>query len=95
MTASHACDFVQVVCITDGLFHLQADAELAWQQERSNLETAAQTAQRRLQDLERVNAELQVHLDSQARAAAGQAPEKGALPLLVLQPQSHVPMCNS
>lgn len=66
------------------VFKMQADAELVWQQERSNLETAAQTAQRRLQDLERVNAELQVHLDSQARAAAGQAPEKGAPPLPVL-----------
>lgn len=56
---------------------MQADAELVWNQQRYKLETAAQAAQRRLQDLEKVNAELQVHLDSQARAAAGQAPEKG------------------
>ena len=56
---------------------LQADAELLWNQQRYKLEAAAQAAQRRLQDLEKVNAELQVHLDSQARAAAGEAPEKG------------------
>ena len=63
---------------------LQADAELVWNQQRYKLEAAAQAAQRRLQDLEKVNAELQVHLDSQARAAAGEAPEKGTRPCLVL-----------
>ena len=63
---------------------LQADAELVWNQQRYKLEAAAQAVQRRLQDLEKVNAELQVHLDSQARAAAGEAPEKGTIPCLVL-----------
>lgn len=52
---------------------------MAWQQERSKLQTAVQAAQQRLQDLEKVNAQLQVHLDTHARAAAGQAPDEGTI----------------
>lgn len=55
----------------------QAAADQAWQQERSKLQTALQAAQQRLHDLERVNAQLQVHLETQAREAAGQAPDEG------------------
>ena len=63
---------------------LQADAELACKQQRYKLEAAMQAAQRRSQDLEKVNAELQVHLDSQAKAAAGETPEKGTSPGMTL-----------
>ena len=56
---------------------MQAAADLAWQQERNRLQTVIQAAQQRLRDLEKVNAELQVHLDNHARAAAGQAPVEG------------------
>ena len=72
---------------------VQADADLVWRQEKSNLEAAAQVAQRRLQDLERVNAELQVHLDSQARAAAGEVPEKGNIPVMACHVSSHHLVC--
>ena len=58
-------------------FCLQAAADQAWQQERSKLQTALQAGQQRLHDLERVNAQLQVHLDTHAREAAGQAPDEG------------------
>ncbi|KAA6416807.1 MAG: hypothetical protein FRX49_13234 [Trebouxia sp. A1-2] len=56
----------------------KAAADQAWQQERSKLQTALQAAQQRLHDLERVNAQLQVHLETQAREAAGQAPDEGS-----------------
>lgn len=58
-------------------FCFQAAADQAWQQERSKLQTALQAAQQRLHDLERVNAQLQVHLETHAREAAGQAPDEG------------------
>lgn len=57
--------------------NVQAAAELAWQKERAGLQEARAAAQRRSQDLERVNAELQVHLDRSAHAAAGQTPNQG------------------
>ena len=57
---------------------VQASADLAWQQERSKLQSSIAAAQQRAQDLERVNAQLQVHLDNHARAAAGQAPDEGS-----------------
>ena len=56
---------------------MQASADRAWQSQRSKLEASLGAAQQRLNDLERVNSELQVHLDGHARAAAGQAPEEG------------------
>jgi uncharacterized protein YlxW (UPF0749 family) len=59
-----------------GVF-VQATADQAWQQERSKLQTALQAAQQRLHDLEKVNAQLQVHLETHAREAAGQAPDEG------------------
>ncbi len=59
-----------------GVF-VQAAADQAWQQERSKLQTALQAAQQRLHDLEKVNAQLQVHLETHAREAAGQAPDEG------------------
>ena len=55
----------------------QAAADLAWQQERTKLQASIAAAQQRVQDLESVNAQLQVHLDNHARAAAGQAPDEG------------------
>lgn len=72
---------------------LQADAELVWNQQRYKLEAAVQAAQRRLQDLEKVNAELQVHLDSQARAAAGEAPEKGTQSCMAPSLGNIAPLC--
>lgn len=56
---------------------MQAAAELAWQKERLGLQEARAAAQHRLQDVEKVNAELQGYLDRTAQATAGQTPNQG------------------
>ena len=68
---------IRHICSVPAGFCFQAAADQAWQQERSKLQTALQAAQQRLHDLERVNAQLQVHLETHAREAAGQAPDEG------------------
>ena len=64
---------------------MQAAAELAWQKEKADLQSARAAAQRRLQDVEKVNAELQGYLDTTAQATAGQTPKQGIGYLEVIQ----------
>lgn len=69
---------------------VQAEAELEWQQERLGLQDSRAAAQRRLQDVERVNNQLQAHLARQA--TSGQAPDQG---MSTCTPRLILPMLGS